>query len=323
MAIMTSHIEQFIYGDLADGMLYKIKNLKDEFDGFSVFNSLPIPLRFYMVTESGEVAGLVQTESGQTWGKGGTPYTIGPWNLTDGSNQLWILQLSHSVRNLSYWLLTNDLTGGFVKLIQARKDNPEIPVLPDTFLAPNKIGGPPKPRLYSPVPPNSWAVTVGLGVIGGNLLIREQMWELLDNSYTLAPGESREITYVQKSGVRSSSSDEETTSKSIGSSASVGWGPISASISASLSHSSTHSQSLSFKEQQEVYVTRTISNSATSPVAVYIWQLVDIYSIFSSPAPGVGAVQLASITVDQAPAIVDGLYDLQTLRPIKSKSSKR
>jgi hypothetical protein len=140
------------------------------------------------------------------------------------------------------------------------------------FNIPNTL---PLPSGSIALPPDTPPVLVGAGVtVDGALITREQFWTRSAESYSLAPNEVRTTSITQTTGVTSSSSSLESVSETLSTSASIGWGPVSASISATLNASSTVQHQLTLTDQTTTSSVVQLT-SGDDPVLVIYWQLVD------------------------------------------------
>jgi hypothetical protein len=152
-------------------------------------------------------------------------------------------------------------------------NNPGLPDAPGELPTPSRSG--------SPLPADSPPVLVGAGVLTDSngkeiaILARTQHWQKSEDSYSLPGCASLSVTLTKSSGVTRSSSAMSSIATAVGVSASFGWGPISASMSASMSQSSTTSQDVSISDTTEATVVRTLRNLYTTPIVVFLWQLVD------------------------------------------------
>jgi len=182
-----------------------------------------------------------------------------------------------------------------------------------SLLAPNDIGPVPQPNSDQPIPSDSPLVLVGCGTAldGKTIIVREQYWQRSPESYCLAPKETRTFSVTIMNGRQETSSDTETVSQNLSTSATGGWGPISASISASLSKTSVHSQQVSVQTQTVRYSSQTLTNSSEKNVALYFkWSLIDMVTIL-----GPKANPLSSVVMSVEPALVSGPFDPAGLAP--------
>ena len=152
-------------------------------------------------------------------------------------------------------------------------NNPGLPTYPGELPSPARSG--------SPLPADSPPVLIGAGVLtddDGNdlaILARTQHWQKSGDSYSLPGCASLGVTLTKSTGVTRSSSEMKVVATAVGLSMSAGWGPISASMSASMSQSSSTSQDVSISDTTEATVIRELRNLYTTPMVVYLWQLVD------------------------------------------------
>jgi len=170
----------------------------------------------------------------------------------------------------------------------------------DMIARPNDIGAPPAPSERGPIPLNSARVLVACArTASGATLIREQFWRRTADSYSLAPKETRITSFRVATGVERTSSRQEDVSASLGLSAGISWGPISASVSASLNSTSSTLQSVSLFNHQSVSTTDTVTNNDPHrDMTVLQWQLVDVINIFRDGrlAASVMSGQLPTLT---------------------------
>ncbi|HEX8396556.1 MAG TPA: hypothetical protein VF644_03975 [Pyrinomonadaceae bacterium] len=183
----------------------------------------------------------------------------------------------------------------------------------------NDIGPIPQPTKDIIIPPNSPSVVVGQGkASNGNPITREQSWQRMPESYTIATGQTRTVGSSTTSGMTQTTSDQITVSSSISSSASAGWGPISASVSASLSQSSTSMHSLTVSEQNTNYESSTLTRSETETTALMIlrWQICDTINILDASGTTPTYAPIASIVSLLLPSVVQE-YNPSDLPPTK------
>lgn len=195
------------------------------------------------------------------------------------------------------------------------------PPFPDAIgpVATPNVPGQPLTDRSVVVPENSSPVLVGVGVDGqGQVLTREQYWALTNDSYALAPRERVEQSYLTTTGMAQTSSSFETVQATASTSASAGWGPISASVSASMSASMGRQQQVTFNTQTTTSVLQLLDNSdQESGLVVYRWQLVERITWWRAGSMSAGldpddmqirpADMLATITSGRQPIIPIGL----------------
>ena len=207
--------------------------------------------------------------------------------------------------NQNYFLLTSNYSGAFAAVINFDQSGQTIELTPAFFLDPDDIGAVPQPTSQVIIPGNSPRVVVGCGHLpNGNDVGREQFWQRMPDSYTLAPGETRTVSYTVTSGMTSTSSSQQTVEASVGVSASAGWGPVSAHVSANLSASSTSFQELSLTSQTTSFNQNVYVNSTEHPQMMLVWQLIDATTIFDAQG-----IPQASVITGTQPVIVEGPYD--------------
>ena len=180
----------------------------------------------------------------------------------------------------AYYLFSTTATGAYLGVTQAETDIDTYTIDATLLTSANDIGKIPSPTRSVPIPVNSASVLVGYGTLtNGNIVTREQNWTAQGDSYCLAPGEHRTVSYTDTYGTQQSTSSTESMSTSVGTSVSAGWGPISASISASISTSSTTTQQATMTEEHETYVSTELWNNGTSSLLLLRWQLTEVTNI--------------------------------------------
>ncbi|MEV8624663.1 hypothetical protein [Streptomyces sp. NBC_01268] len=216
-----------------------------------------------------------------------------------------------------YWLVTSADTGAFVAVYATPTDGTSsIYITEWDLLEPNDIGKVPEPDIDGGLllPADSPRIAVGCGLIppaGGEAptrVLREQYWQRLADSYSIAPGETMEYSYTVSSGKQETTSDLKTLETAVSASAGAGWGPVSASVSASLSTSSTTFQQITVTEQTTSYVSEkySLDHDADKPEMMLNWQLADVVSMFAWD----GGTPLGSIVTATQPTVVRGPYIL-------------
>jgi hypothetical protein len=171
-------------------------------------------------------------------------------------------------------------------------------------IKPNKIPAPDQLTDLHLVPLGSPRFLVGVGTatpVGkpAVTILHEQYWRPSTSSFPIAPGETKKIVLVHRSGVSDTSTSETQIGTSLNADVSGGWGPISASISAafSMSEQTTHSRTLS--DLNESTTELELTNTLTVPQLVIYWELVDDYVLVGSDGTVIGTIE--SI---QAPPLV-------------------
>ncbi|MEL7214787.1 MAG: hypothetical protein AAGJ96_02475 [Pseudomonadota bacterium] len=242
----------------------------------SLTNTLTIPLVLYKLDKYGRRTDPVQLD-----------FVI-PGKETDPDGH--VPGSYRDVKAGEYLLATCGLTGGIVRAYAVTdKGSPSsITFSSNTFTEPNTVGDIPMPMPGKPVPADTSRVTVATAVsyrgttsaING-IIVREQNWQLVAASCSLAPNERQEISYTVTHGRQTTSSTSEDVAAALGLSASVGWGFISTSINTSLNASASHSQEVSTSDETTVYVSQRVRNTGDTPVTYYRWQLYDTVTLFS------------------------------------------
>ncbi|WP_158754887.1 hypothetical protein [Streptomyces sp. NRRL F-2580] len=264
-----------------------------------ITNDTSVHLDVFWVDEQGDHSGF--NKRTKFW-EAGYPGT----RLAPGGGQLVVSSWPGN-----YWLARVSSSGAFAAVIEMADRNRQLSTISGgDLLDPNDIGGIPMPNPSIVVPPDGPRVLVGTGMLPiGNTVTREQFWQRQPESYSIAPGQKKTVSYTVISGMQDSSSDESSVTKSVSASASAGWGPISASVSAALSSSSTTTQQLTVSTQTTSFVSNEYDNEGNDhPEMVLVWQLVDVVTIFTPK----GAV-LSSIVSGTQPALVSGPFNVDDL----------
>lgn len=206
-------------------------------------------------------------------------------------------------------IVTTATTGSLVTVLEVAETVP-IHITYDHLTRPNALGSPPEPEYDRPdpifVPQNTARVVVGIGfVLPFHPIIREQYWQRLGDSFTLAPGEEITLTTTHSAGITSTSSTSETIAKTLGMDASAGWGPISLGINASLSSTSTNTQQVTIADEITTHESRTMRSTSDQPVVYFRWQVVDVISIIATQ----NSEKLQHVVItEQDPAITTGPF---------------
>jgi hypothetical protein len=205
-----------------------------------------------------------------------------------------------------YIVFTVAASGAFVCVIQLVATQLNYVVAPDLLVQPNDIGTFPRPSGTIIIPPDSPRILVGCGkAANGNPLTREQYWKRNSDSYALAPNERRTVGYTSTSGMQTTTSSEQEIATSLGMNASVGWGPISASVSASLSTSARSLQQVAVTTETTRYETIELANPSESPQMFLKWQLTDVLTVFNKELM---SQPLAAIVQVAQPVLIAGPY---------------
>lgn len=268
----------------------------------------PMTVRF--VNESNIALGLsfldvtAQRCGLPSWQPGAAPYELKPRTMYD-------LQWAHEG---DIYLVTSLYSGAFAAVLSLAFPGAFWPLIinPRLFLDPGDIGDVPSPNARVIIPGNSPRVVVGSARLpNGNGLSREQYWQRMPNSYSLAPREKRTVSYTVTSGMTSTSSDQKTSEETAGASIGAGWGPFSAHVSSQLSHSSTSDQSVTITSQTTSYNQNQYENLTDSSQYVLVWQLTDELTIFDE----FSGKPVSSVTTLTQPPIVAGPYNPGNLPP--------
>jgi hypothetical protein len=207
------------------------------------------------------------------------------------------------------FVLSSVHTGGFVAAIEIKAGVNDYRITSYDLASPYDIGPVPQPTKRTPIPPDSPRVVTGFGLHpSGALIVREQFWSRLNESYMLAPLEQKTVSYTTTSGMQQTSSDQETINKSLSVGVSAGWGPVSASVNASLNQTSTTFHQVTITEERTSFLSDTVENQRDKPVMYLRWQLTDVVTIFSESVP-----QGASVVLGENPVLIFGPYVLDDL----------
>jgi hypothetical protein len=286
--------------------------------GLTFYNMTAMPLAMYLISADGSHLGWsTQTQSFQPGEPG---YIIAG---TTNAGQQGGSSMPQANPTLGwYWLFTNALTGAFAAVFPTPPSGGDIYITTWDLLEPNDIGTIPTPDRAAGVliPTDSPRIVVGCGLssqggISPNVVVREQFWQRLPDSYSIAPGETKQCSYTVTCGKQETTSELSTLESSVSASASGGWGPVSASVSASLSTSSTNFQQVTVTEQTTSYVAETYSleQDAKSPEMMLCWQLADTVTIYDSQGSPLG-----SIVTGTTPTVIGGPYTMP--RPAELRS---
>lgn len=225
-----------------------------------------------------------------------------------------------------YLLFLNAHSGAFAAVIQVDSavyspSNGRYWIILDEtcILDPNGIGSVPEPNESVVIPPDSPRVVVASGYLPtGNTVVREQYWQRLPDSYSIAAGAKRTISYTTTSGMESTTSEQSQVGVSVMGSTSAGWGPISATLSASLSNSSTTFQQTSTNVEMTAFVSQLYDNTKEGAKAriCFYWQLTNLLTVFDRDGNALSSLVYGS----ESPAVIDA-HNLDDLppRPLKKE----
>ncbi|MET8702942.1 hypothetical protein ABZW10_29385 [Kitasatospora sp. NPDC004723] len=286
-----------------------------------VINDLSIPLDLFYLDQSGNLCG----PANGLWTAGMPGLVLEP----DGGSVV----ISGDCWADGYWLAKSHYSGAFAAVLQNPPGKSTMTFSGSDLLDPNNIGPVPEPTADVLIPQDGPSVLVATGLVQhgattrtpvtlpgddqvglGRAVTREQFWHCTGESYSLAPGERRTVSYTVTQGKQDSSSESDTTNASVGVSASAGWGPFSASVSASLSESSTTTQQLTVSTQSTSFVSSTYLNLGQYPELNLFWQLTDVATVYD----GTGQ-PLASVISGEAPSVVSGPWEVQEVEKTKEK----
>lgn len=231
-------------------------------------------------------------------------------------------EVSWSVPDKSWLVWRETISGALVSVVYidsaAGKTNADV--MYDALQRVGEVGPPPKANADIMLPASSMRVAVGCGQVNGGYLVRYQYWGATDSSYCLPDGDTRNISVTTSHGVQQTSSTEQTVATSISSSASAGWGPVSATLSYSMDTSSTSSNSYEITDESTRSDSVMLTNNGGSTVYYLAWQLMDVVQVYltvnSQSAPS------ASIVTACSPIIYDGPYNPAALPPSPLPSAR-
>ncbi|MER7844214.1 hypothetical protein ABTZ03_09740 [Kitasatospora sp. NPDC096077] len=280
-----------------------------------VLNDLSIPLDLFYLDQAGDLCGPADGK----WTAGRPGLLLEP----DGGTVV----IGGDCWADSYWLAKSHYSGAFAAVLQNPAGKSTMTFSGYDLLDPNNIGPIPAPTPDILIPQDGPGILVATGLVQhgattrspvspstddqvelGVAVTREQFWHCTGESYSLAPGESRTVSYSVTQGMQDSSSESDTTNASVGVSASVGWGPFSASVSASLSESSTTTQQLTVSTQSTSFSSSTYHNLSAYPELNLFWQLTDVATVYAEDGS-----PLASVISGEAPSVVSGPWDVQEI----------
>ncbi|MET8686916.1 hypothetical protein ABZV77_22135 [Streptomyces sp. NPDC004732] len=226
-----------------------------------------------------------------------------------------------------YVLFLNAYSGAFVTVQQVQSavlgpGNGRYWLIanPSYVVDPNDIGPVPEPNASVVIPPDSPRVVVGFGGLTAtnSTVVREQYWQRLPDSYSIAAGALRTINYTTTSGMESTTSDQTTLASSVTGSGTAGWGPVSATLTASLSANSTSFQQTSTTVERTAFVSQTYDNTAADAKSrvVFYWQLTNVLTVFDKD----GNASASLVYGTENPAVIDAhtVGDLPP-RPLEKK----
>jgi hypothetical protein len=209
-----------------------------------------------------------------------------------------------------YYVATVPASGAFICVITIVAGVASYTVDNSVLVAPNDIGPLPEPNSTILVPQNSPRVLVACANLVPpakpvtNYVTREQYWCLQGDSYSIAPDETRTISFTVNAGKQETSSEQATVDASLGASASAsggmpGWGSASASISASLNASASVFQQVTVTEQTSTYVSDVVTNNTTGTNLVLRWQISDILTVFNVDGAPLSTISSGSVVMAQ------------------------
>ena len=208
----------------------------------------------------------------------------------------------------SLFVIFTSFSGAFVGIVQA---NEKIIITDALIRSPNNIGSYPLPTKSVPIPNNSPRILVGYGKTSlGNLITREQFWQRAGDSYVLAPGQTKTVSYTVTTGMQQTSSEQSTVAGSLGMNVAAGWGAISASLSASFNQQSTTFQQISTQTESTYFESLEMKNDSNETRMFLKWVLNDIITIFDQTNP---SIPIASVVNIENPVLIGGPYNPDNL----------
>jgi hypothetical protein len=261
-------------------------------------NQLSIPIALYFIDQNGDQWPAIQGDD------------LGQVVLMPGESEI-----AAPILDGYYYVFRSALTGSFVSMFLAESPGDWMPVIgfvidESQLVQPGALGRPPKPSGDILIPPDMPRILVGAGTLpNGNWILREQYWKRATDSYVLAPNSERTISTTSFSGKQNMSSSTDTLSTQVGFSSSVSFAVVSASVSASLSTTSTSFQEMiSTNEVTQYESIHLINDDEKHPQMFLKWQLIEVITIFTPPAPG-AALSTAKVTASVAHALSPGIID--------------
>lgn len=222
---------------------------------------------------------------------------VDPYNLQSGQT-LW-----QTVAPGSWVVVTSTTTGSLVGVYRIPTSNMSdpmiIPIGPTSLQRmPANITAPPDAfnattlqKTPSPILVDfaGDAASMGMGQSPKFVILHEQYWQLGGITCSLAPNETRELSFLRTVGRLESTTSEDQVQSSLNASASAsaswGWGSVSASVSASLSSSHSTSQTTTITSSETTVIRQAVENKGTSPVTILEWQLVDRFTVIATDRP--------------------------------------
>ncbi|WP_024761534.1 hypothetical protein [Streptomyces exfoliatus] len=282
------------------------------FTDLTVGNVCPFPLSMYLVSDEAWWIGGVE----DAFLEPGYPALTVPAATTLDFVSLQGFDLGW------YLIFLNAHSGGFVAVRQLSTavSNPStgqriLAVDRTQLLDANDIGPVPQPNESVVIPPDSPRIVVGFGQTpNGNVLTREQYWQRLPDSYSIAAGATRTVEYTVTSGMESTTSTQTDLGSTVMADGNAGWGPISASLSTSLSAGSTSFQQVSTNVETSSFVSQLYDNEKGQKSRIcFYWQLTNLLTVFENDH-----VPVSSLIYGSGPAVISA-HDLDDLppRPLK------
>jgi hypothetical protein len=224
------------------------------------------------------------------------------------------------------FLITTAQTGSYVAIVKPTSGSSTLDIDVYDLLNPGDIGSPPAPTEDVIIPSTPIPALVGISPRLGDkeyIIIREQSWTL-DNqsSYSLSPGEKKQISYSITEGIDDDSSQTKAISNTSGVSVSAGssFSMLSGSVSTSLSSSSQSSHSVSFSQQStKTYLQMLENKSKDNSMVVSFWKFLDLITWMDGKAK-TDPLPVVSVPANSGPAIpVTLIIPHVTSEPITAK----
>lgn len=228
---------------------------------------------------------------------------------------------SYSASDGDIYVISSMATGGLIGVYLKGIGQQKIIIDGNNLTDPFSIGAPPE---ASPpvkfIPEDGISVVVGYGEYeindGYAAIIKEQNWKKLGSSYTIAPGESKSISYTHRYGLSRSNSVTSSHSESATASASASDGFYSASISATVSSSTSTMQQSTISEETTTIMSDTLTNITPIPITYLRWGIQTTYYDVTTkelseavlnlniPTLGYGTYLYGKLVVNESPSII-------------------
>ena len=202
-----------LYVAALSGTLKSNPNPGRLYPSLKISSTLTFSVYVYTLSTTGARVGWV----GNNYAKGGNiPYLLDtPQNAFGTSNVL---------AEGDIILVVSAHSGGFVSVIELADSSQKELVITSNYLSdPNDIGPVPVPTKQVLIPSDSPRVVVGSGQVPTannvpqNSIVREQYWKLLPDSYSLAPGATKQVSFTLTTGMESTAATSPSTQRRLSS----------------------------------------------------------------------------------------------------------